>query len=138
MWAITGNIVRTPTSSPAAAVRHGTRLFRPGAKVFLVRVGDTVLIQNPAATHRRDRIWVVAQTRHSRQWVACYVRAADTAGWRVQLVQTPGALAVLRREGWAGVWLRPGAFTPPADRAGWDAIDALAQAADAARLRSRD
>ncbi|WP_171473449.1 hypothetical protein [Frigoriglobus tundricola] len=77
------------------------------------------------APERFDRVRVIGRHRKSMGWINSFVRADFVVNWRAELVYHPGALALLKRDNWAGFRLERGAFTCPADKASGDTIRAL-------------
>jgi uncharacterized protein (TIGR02996 family) len=126
VWCIAGNIVASRPFGPGGAeVRHGTRLFKPNAKVYLADVWRSYsLFSDPTGTDPAD-IRVIGRHRKSVDWIECIVRAAFVTNWRVELVYQPGALARLKKEQWAGFRLKRGDFVCPEDKRSPEAIRAL-------------
>jgi uncharacterized protein (TIGR02996 family) len=125
VWCVTGNIVESRPFGPGGAeTRHGTRLFRPNAKVHLADVTSSywLFVENPQAHHI---VRVIGRHRKSRDWIGCILRVANTTNWRVELVYQPGALARLRTEGWPGFRLQKGEFVCPEDKTSPDAVRKL-------------
>lgn len=107
--ALAGNIVEEHPYGPwGQEIRKGTRLFRPGTKVYLAG------LENSAVTYRGpysfDAIRVIGQQRQSRQWIECWVRSDYVTNWRIQVVYRPGAVQRLREADWQGFWLPEGEF----------------------------
>jgi uncharacterized protein (TIGR02996 family) len=115
VWCIAGNIVESRPFGPSGEeTRHGTRLFKPNAKVYLsdLRHSDAILVD---LTYT-EQIRVVGRHRKSVDWIGCIVRAEFVTNWRVELVYQPGALVKLKKEDWAGFRLKRGAFVCPEDK----------------------
>ncbi|OWK36734.1 TIGR02996 domain-containing protein [Fimbriiglobus ruber] len=127
VWCVVGNIVDTRPSVVGEGARHGTRLFRPNAKIFLATRNHWHALLAPDR-YARESIEVVGQHRKSREWIGSWVRVALTANWRVRLVHHPGALVRLREAGWAGFWLRPHEFQCPPERGSVECLQALFEA----------
>lgn len=120
VWCIAGNIVATRPFGPGGAeTRHGTRLFRPNAKVYLADLWHSDTIISPTYP---DPVRVVGRHRKSVDWIGCLLRPEFVTNWRVELVYQPGALARLKREQWAGFRLNRGSFVCPEDKNSPDAI----------------
>jgi hypothetical protein len=139
VWALVGNIVgEHPAGPEGREARHGTRLFRPGSKVYLASLRHAWTLP-PAESPKRERVEVIGRRRQTRAWVHCWVRLRYTTNWRVQLVYEPAALAQLRRAGWPGFWLQRGQFDWPAEERGSGAaVRALVEVLRAADERSRE
>ncbi len=120
MVAITGNIIRDERPpGPDGKTLHGTRLFRPGAKVYLATLhrswpvapdlGDPPSdASDPSAwrarqlkEYGRDPVIILAQHRKSRRWLKCWVQSHLITDWRLQLCFQPGVLHALDRT-WQG------------------------------------
>jgi uncharacterized protein (TIGR02996 family) len=125
VWCVTGNIVESRPFGPAGAeTRHGTRLFKPNAKIYLADVASSywLFVENPQAHHT---VRVIGRHRKSLDWIGCTLRVANTTNWRVDLVYQPGALTRLKKEGWRGFHLKKGEFVCPEDKASPDAVRKL-------------
>jgi uncharacterized protein (TIGR02996 family) len=134
VWCAVGNIVDARPATAGEALRRGTRLFRPNAKVFLATRSTWYALLEPDR-YRHESIEVVGQHRKSRDWIGSWVRVALTANWRVRLIHHPGALVRLREAGWPGFWLRPNEFQCPPERRSVESLRALFEAIYAAVQR---
>jgi uncharacterized protein (TIGR02996 family) len=136
VWCVVGTIAEGPRGGGTlnAPVRYGTRLFRPGAKVFLAKstLGAALLQPN---IYGRSHL-VVGQHRKSRAWIKCMVKGTALTNWRVRLIHHPGAIVRLRKVCWGGFRLRPNEFECPSERDSAEAVLALLAAIDAAWQRS--
>ncbi len=123
-WVIAGNIVEERPYGPGGSeIRRGTRLFRPGAKVYLDSLERSY---NVCRQYPYENVKVVGQHRKSRAWILSWVRAEWVANWRVQVLYQPGALERLRKAAWPGFALPRGAFEwPEEERSSPEAITAL-------------
>jgi uncharacterized protein (TIGR02996 family) len=130
VWCIAGNIVHSRPFGPGGAeTRHGTRLFKPNAKIYLASLdwSDLLLFERP---HVYDRVRVVGRHRKSMEWIDCILRVAYTTNWRVELVYQPGALARLKAEGWPGFRVQKGEFKSPEEKKSPEAIRSLLDVLD--------
>lgn len=125
VWGVAGNIiVERPYGVGGRNKKHGTRLFRAGAKVYLGDLQHAWVLFEPGLGH--ERLQVIGQHRASRDWILSWVRPEWVANWRVQLVYQPGALARLWRANWPGFYLAKGKFEcPKEERGSKTAIEAL-------------
>jgi uncharacterized protein (TIGR02996 family) len=125
VWCVTGNIVAARPYGPGGAeTRHGTRLFKPNAKVHLASLSHFQAVFAPGS-ERWQTVRVVGRHRKSVDWIHCIVQSNLVTNWRVELVYQPGALARLKKEGWAGFQLKRGAFVCPEDKSSPEAIQGL-------------
>jgi hypothetical protein len=84
-WCVVANVVRERLHGSEGEVRHGTKHFSPGTKVYLVLAywgigGETVK--------------VLGLGRKPRRWITVDVRARVLENWRAKVIYEP---AVLRR-----------------------------------------
>lgn len=125
VWCLAGNVVASrPFGHGGAETRHGTRLFKPNAKVYLAAISHAWLVLAPGG-ERWETIHVVGRHRKSVDWIHCIVRSDLVANWRVELVYQPGALARLKKERWAGFQLTRGEFMCPEDKSSPETIRGL-------------
>jgi uncharacterized protein (TIGR02996 family) len=124
VWCVVGNIVDERISSTEDNPRHGTRLFRPHAKIFLSSCRHVYALINPE-WYRNESIWVVGQHRKSRKWIQCMVNIRATCNWRIRLIHHPGVMVRLREADWDGFLLKKDDFQPPEQRDTLDAVRAL-------------
>lgn len=115
--------------------QFGTRLFRPGAKVYLADSNHGRSLVGPNFSRNRSHS-VVGQHRKSRAWIECMVKGTALTNWRVRLIHHPGALVRLREAGWLGFWLLPKEFECPPERDSVEAVHALFAAIYAAWQRN--
>lgn len=98
----------TPNGPWGQEIRKGTRLFRPGTKVYLAG------LENCGATSHGPTLFnsirVVGQQRQSRKWIESWARDQYVINWRIQVVYRPGAVQRLREADWQGFWLQEGEF----------------------------
>lgn len=127
VWCAVGNIVGARPAAADETPRHGTRLFRPNAKVFLATRSHWYALLDPDR-HDFERIEVVGQHRKSREWIDSWVRVSLTTNWRVRLIHHPGVLVRLQEAGWPGFWLRPNEFHCPPERGSVEPLRALFEA----------
>src|SRR5207248_10529609 len=110
VWCVAGNIVHSRPFGPGGAeTRHGTRLFKPNAKIYLANLdwSDRILFEAPTEF---DVVRVVGRHRKSLDWIGCVLRVGHTRNWRVELVYQPALLVRLKKEGWPGFRLKRGEF----------------------------
>ena len=125
IWCIAGNIVHDRRFGPGGAeTRHGTRLFKPNAKIYLADTSwaDRLFIERPEAY---DRIRVIGRHRKSLDWIACILRVSYTTNWRVELVYQPGILVRLKKEDWPGFWVRKGDFECSGNKNSPESVNSL-------------
>jgi len=128
VWCVVGNIVgEHPAGPQQSETRHGTRLFRPNAKVYLASTRHIWAVFE-SSSERFESLRVVGQQRKSREWLCCWVRSDRVSNWRIQLNHHPNAMLLLRTEGWMGFRLRPKEFVPSEDRGSPQAIQQLLDA----------
>jgi hypothetical protein len=107
--ALAGNIVDEHPYGPwGQEIRKGTRLFRPGTKIYLSGLDNWGVLSRPPTP--LDSVRVIGQQRQSRQWIECWVRTLYVTNWRIQVVYKPGAVQRLREADWPGFWFREGEF----------------------------
>ncbi|NJC74164.1 hypothetical protein HC031_31285 [Planosporangium thailandense] len=106
VWSIVANVVDERPYGPGGAERRrGLKLFRPGAKVYVVDGFDGM---------GYETVTVVGQVRKSSRFSTVHVPAKHLTNWRVRLVYSPAALrqiAEIRWGGRGGFWLRDVADT---------------------------
>jgi uncharacterized protein (TIGR02996 family) len=125
VWCLAGNVVASRPFGPGGAeTRHGTRLFKPGAKVYLVLLRHSYAVLSPPMAYT-ETIHVIGRHRKSVDWIGCVMRSDLVTNWRVELVYQPGALVRLKKEGWPGFRLQRGVFACPEDRRSPEAIRGL-------------
>jgi uncharacterized protein (TIGR02996 family) len=125
VWCIAGNVVESRPYGPGGAeTRHGTRLFKPNAKVYLADLSHSYSVLTATPTHWQI-VRVVGRHRKSVDWIGCVLRADLVTNWRVELVYQPGALVRLKKEEWAGFRLNRGEFVCSEDKSSPEAIRAL-------------
>ena len=115
--ALIGNIVEDRPYGPGGEeVRHGTRLFRPNAKVYLSSLAGSWTTFTPVPQAKYDYITVVGQHRKSRKWIESWIDSTLVVNWRIQVVYKPGAVQRLREAHWPGFWLEDSEFELGEDR----------------------
>jgi hypothetical protein len=115
--ALVGNIVEDRPYGPGGEeVRHGTRLFRPNAKVYLSSLQSSLTINITAPRAKLDYITVVGQHRKSRKWIESWIDSTLVINWRIQVVYKPGAVQRLREANWPGFQLEDSEFELGEDR----------------------
>lgn len=125
IWCVSGNIVASRPFGPGGIeTRHGTRLLKPNAKIYLadLRHSYSMLLEAPSEFHI---LRVVGRHRKSLDWIGCILRTELTTNWRVDLVYQPGVLARLKKENWPGFRLKRGDFACPEDKASQEAVGRL-------------
>ena len=107
VWCIGANVVQERRSGPGGSDHGGMRLFRPGAKLWVVDGfgGDAW-----------QTLTVVGQVRRSPRYAIAHVRARDLTRWRVRLVYSPAAIRQITtaRDGHRGGFWLPDAPDPAA------------------------
>ncbi|MFD5765876.1 hypothetical protein ACFWIN_08655 [Streptomyces sp. NPDC127049] len=100
-WLVTANVVAWRRCGVGGQeLRAGTKSFRGGAKVYVVRV-----YWGPGG----DRLSVLGRERHSSRWINIDMATRHLHGFRPKLVHTP---RVLERLGEAGRVREAGAEPP--------------------------
>jgi hypothetical protein len=82
-WCVVGNVVAERLHGSEGEVRHGTKHFSPGTKVYLVdaywgRGGETVT--------------VLGLARRPKRWISVDVSARVLENWRAKVIYDPGVL----------------------------------------------
>src|SRR5690242_1756703 len=117
-WCVVANVVDLRPYGPGGAEhRRGLRIFRPGAKLYIV---------DGFGGMGWEVVRAVGQARRSSRFVCACVRAEHLTGWRVTLVYSPAALHRIAalRGGLDGFWLR--GFGDPGSEAYRDALRGVA------------
>jgi hypothetical protein len=101
VWCIVANVVDERPYGPGGAERRrGLKLFRPGAKVYVVDGFNGM---------GYETLTVVGQVRKSSRFSIVHVPAKRLTNWRVRLVYSPAALRQISEILWhghGGFWLR--------------------------------
>ena len=100
-WVLKGNIV--PTRTKAGETLGGTRLFRPGAKVYLATLTHNWAILEP---RKIESIQVLGQHRKSRKWIISYLCSTYVENWRITQEHNPLIVNRLLNEEWYGSELK--------------------------------
>jgi hypothetical protein len=82
-WCVVANVVGARLHGEAGELRHGTKHFTPGTKVYV-----------------RDAFWgmggesvtVVGRARHDKRWITVTLRAEVLENWRATVVYEPAVL----------------------------------------------
>jgi len=126
VWSVAGNIVEERPYGPGGSeTRRGTRLFRPGAKIYLATLRNAWVYGDLNTSPPEEAIQVVGQHRKSRSWLVSWVRFRDTANWRVQVIHTPAVVSRLYAEEWPGFLLEAGAFSRAEDGPALESVRSL-------------
>lgn len=101
VWCIVANVVdECPYGPRGAERRRGLKLFRPGAKVYVV---------DGFGGMGYETVTVVGRVRKSSRFSTVHVRAEHLTNWRVRLVYSAAALRHIKEIRWdgrGGFWLR--------------------------------
>jgi hypothetical protein len=110
VWVLAGNILSEHPAGPGGAqIVRGTRLFRPGSKIYLASIRNCAAIYEDLSTVGLS-IRVIGQHRRTRKWIRCWVRFSYTGHWRLQVVYRPRVLECLRSVDWPGFLLGKNEF----------------------------
>lgn len=87
VWCLVANVVEERRyGEESTEIRRGTRLFAPGAKVW---------VPDGYAGMGYDRVTAVGRTRHASRYASVVVAAEHLTNWRVKMVYSPAVLARL-------------------------------------------
>ena len=89
LWCIVGNIVDKRTTGEEKEIKHGTKHFRPGAKVYCIPEFGGV-------AHEIMR--VIGQPRKSNKMINIIIRTKNIKNFRLQKVYSPTLFDQISRQ----------------------------------------
>jgi hypothetical protein len=85
IWCVAANVlINRPTGPGGAEIRHGTKHFAPGAKVY-------------AINYHWDRVEVVGRHRKSKRFCTMILDPKYLSNWRAELVYSPHVIDQVQR-----------------------------------------
>lgn len=90
-WCLVGNIVETHEYGEEHVIKHGTKHFPPGAKVFINLVYGGM---------GHEHILVIGVPRNMKQYIEVVIRRAHVCNFRVQKVYKPAVLKLMSASEW--------------------------------------
>lgn len=90
-WCLVGNIVEKHEFGEEHELKHGTKHFRPGAKVFINLVYGGM---------GHEHILVIGIPRHMKTYIEIVIRRAHVCNLRVQKVYKPAVLKLMNASEW--------------------------------------
>lgn len=90
-WCLVGNIVEEHEYGEEHVIKHGTKHFRPNAKVFINLVYGGMGHEN---------ILVIGVPRHLKKYIEVVIRRKYVCNFRVQKVYKPAVLKLMNNSVW--------------------------------------